>query len=98
MISALYNLKLVTNGTISEGKVVLIENGFVIDLVDQNKFFADKNSIGNFLGLHLEGPFLNSKRKGAHPEKLIRKASVQELKHWFDLAEGEIKMMTIAPE
>jgi N-acetylglucosamine-6-phosphate deacetylase len=173
MITAFYNSKLITNGTISEGKVVLVENGFVINIIDQTDFFADKNSIdlkgaylapglidlqiygsgghlfggkptvaalqqmetdllqqgttgffaavatntaeivlqaieaaktyrknsiGNFLGLHLEGPFLNPKRKGAHPENLIRKASISELKHWFDLAEGEIKMMTIAPE
>ncbi|MVN21274.1 N-acetylglucosamine-6-phosphate deacetylase [Mucilaginibacter sp. HMF7410] len=170
---AFYNSKLITNGTITEGKAVLVENGFVIDIIDQADFFADKNSInlkgnflapglidlqiygsggqlfggkptiaalqqmetdllqqgttgflatiatntteiveqgieaaktyrknsiGNCLGLHLEGPFLNPKRKGAHPENLIRKASVQELKKWFDAAEGEIKMMTIAPE
>ncbi len=173
MITAFYNLKLITNGTISSGKAVLVENGFVLDIIDQNKFYADKNSIdlkgnylapglidlqiygsggqlfgenpspaalqqmetdllqqgttgflaaiatntaaiveqgieaaktyrknsiGNFLGLHLEGPFLNPKRKGAHPENLIRKASVAELERWFDLAEGEIKMITIAPE
>ncbi|WP_299288019.1 N-acetylglucosamine-6-phosphate deacetylase [uncultured Mucilaginibacter sp.] len=173
MITSFYNLKLVTNGTISEGKVVLVENGFVSDVIGQDQFYTDKNSIdlqgaylasglidlqiygsggklfggnpseaalqqmendllqqgttgffatiatnttaiveqgieaaktyrknsiGNFLGLHLEGPFLNPKRKGAHPEELIQKASVAELKHWFHLAEGEIKMMTIAPE
>jgi N-acetylglucosamine-6-phosphate deacetylase len=46
----------------------------------------------------LEGPFLNPKRKGAHPDKLIRKATLEEVKHWIDLAEGEIRMMTIAPE
>lgn len=55
-------------------------------------------SKGAFLGLHLEGPFLNPKRKGAHPDKLIRKATLEEVKHWLELAEGEIKMMTIAPE
>ena len=173
MRTAFYNLKLITNGTIAEGKVILVENGFVSDIVNQSEFYADKNSInlngaylapglidlqiygcgnslfggkptvaalqemencllqqgttgffatiatniteivlqgiesaktyrknsiGNYLGLHLEGPFLNPKRKGAHPENLIRKADLQELKHWFNLAEGEIKMMTIAPE
>ncbi|NEU08963.1 N-acetylglucosamine-6-phosphate deacetylase [Flavihumibacter sp. R14] len=56
------------------------------------------NSKGNFLGLHLEGPYLNSKRKGAHPEKFIKKATVSELKRWVDAAEGEIRIMTIAPE
>lgn len=53
---------------------------------------------GNFLGLHLEGPFLNEKRKGAHPAKLIRKAELNELKSWVELGEGVIKMITIAPE
>ncbi|HYK77732.1 MAG TPA: N-acetylglucosamine-6-phosphate deacetylase [Daejeonella sp.] len=57
-----------------------------------------KNSKGNFLGLHLEGPYLNSKRRGAHPEKFIKKASLAELKSWIEQAAGEIKMMTLAPE
>ena len=57
-----------------------------------------KNSKGNFLGLHLEGPYLNPKRKGAHPEKFIKKATVSELKSWVEAAEGEIRMMTVAPE
>ncbi len=57
-----------------------------------------KSSKGAFLGLHLEGPFLNPKRKGAHPDNLIRKATLEEVKHWLELAEGEIKMMTVAPE
>ena len=57
-----------------------------------------KRSIGNFLGLHLEGPYLNIKRKGAHPEKFIKKGNLKEIKSWVERAEGELKMMTIAPE
>ncbi|MBE9583872.1 N-acetylglucosamine-6-phosphate deacetylase [Mucilaginibacter sp. JRF] len=53
---------------------------------------------GNFLGLHLEGPYLNPKRKGAHPEEYIKKATLAELKSWVERGEGIIKMMTIAPE
>ncbi len=53
---------------------------------------------GNFLGLHLEGPYLNAERKGAHPEKFIKKATLAEIKGWLEHAEGEIKMMTLAPE
>ncbi|WP_345949481.1 N-acetylglucosamine-6-phosphate deacetylase [Mucilaginibacter sp. PAMB04274] len=55
-------------------------------------------SIGNFLGLHLEGPYLNAARKGAHPAKYIKKATLNEVKHWIELANGEIKMITLAPE
>ena len=53
---------------------------------------------GNFLGLHLEGPYLNPIRRGAHPENLIKKAPLDEVKNWVESAEGEVKMITIAPE
>ena len=56
------------------------------------------NAIGNFLGLHLEGPYINALRKGAHPEKFIKKATLAEVKYWVELAEGEVKMITLAPE
>ena len=55
-------------------------------------------SKGNFLGLHLEGPYLNVKRKGAHPEEYIKKATLTELKAWLKSSEGVIKIMTVAPE
>ena len=50
-----------------------------------------------FLGLHLEGPFLNAKKRGAHPEELIIKPTKERIE---DLLEGTqvVKMMTIAPE
>ena len=57
-----------------------------------------KQTGGSFLGLHLEGPYLNAERRGAHPESLIRKATLSEVKRWVEMAEGEIRMMTIAPE
>jgi len=53
---------------------------------------------GNFWGLHLEGPYLNPIKKGAHPANLIKKATLAEIKGWVEQAEGEIKMITIAPE
>ncbi|MBC7746138.1 MAG: N-acetylglucosamine-6-phosphate deacetylase [Flavobacterium sp.] len=65
--------------------------------IDSAKSYR-KNSIGNFLGLHLEGPFLNTVRRGAHPANLIRKATLAEVKGWVERADGEIKMITIAPE
>ncbi|MEO6524569.1 MAG: N-acetylglucosamine-6-phosphate deacetylase [Mucilaginibacter sp.] len=56
------------------------------------------NKLGNMMGLHLEGPYLNPKRKGAHPDSLIKKATLAEVKHWVEMADGEIKMITLAPE
>lgn len=51
-----------------------------------------------FLGLHLEGPYINPKRKGAHVEKYIYKATLEDVKHLLDYADGTVKMMTIAAE
>jgi len=59
---------------------------------------AHRTTAKNCLGLHLEGPFLNPKRLGAHVPAFVRKASLDEIKKLIDFGDGVIKMMTIAPE
>ena len=54
--------------------------------------------IGSFLGLHLEGPYINIKSKGAHVERYISEATLEDSKQLLEKAKGEIKMITIAPE
>ena len=51
-----------------------------------------------FMGLHLEGPYLNAKRRGAHIAEFIKKATLEEVKALLEHADGVVKMMTIAPE
>lgn len=70
------------------------------EIVEQS-IIAAKNyrSIAKgFLGLHLEGPYLNVKRRGAHVADYIKKATLTEVKELLELADGVVKMMTIAPE
>ena len=50
------------------------------------------------LGLHLEGPFLNAAKRGAHPAELIQKASLELLGSVVEGKEDVVKMMTLAPE
>ncbi|TDQ09399.1 N-acetylglucosamine-6-phosphate deacetylase [Pedobacter metabolipauper] len=57
-----------------------------------------RNEAKGFLGLHLEGPYINAKRKGAHIEQYIYKPSLDDVKRLFDLADGVVKMMTVAAE
>lgn len=78
--------------TIATNTNDIVERGIQAALLHRD------NKLGNLLGLHLEGPYLNAKRRGAHPESLIKKATLAEVKHWVDTADGEIKMITIAPE
>lgn len=56
-----------------------------------------KEAVG-FMGLHLEGPFLNARRKGAHVEAYIEKATLKAVKELVAHADGVVKMMTIAAE
>jgi len=46
------------------------------------------------LGVHLEGPFINPIRKGAHDEQYIISADYELIKDYLDI----IKIITIAPE
>ncbi|HTL09314.1 MAG TPA: N-acetylglucosamine-6-phosphate deacetylase [Chitinophagaceae bacterium] len=49
-------------------------------------------------GLHLEGPYLNPLKKGAHLEQYIKKPTVQEVSELLQYGKDVIKIMTIAPE
>lgn len=48
------------------------------------------------LGVHLEGPFLNPVRAGAHPVQCLRQPSLDEVDGWR--REAGVAMVTIAPE
>src|SRR4030095_5329527 len=50
------------------------------------------------LGLHIEGPWINAIRKGAHIESLIHSPSPDQAKKLLDDGKGVIKMITLAPE
>jgi len=59
---------------------------------------AHRKIARNCLGLHLEGPFINPKKRGAHVEEFVRKATLDEVKNLLEMGDGTIKMMTLAPE
>ena len=50
------------------------------------------------LGIHIEGPFLSPHKKGAHPERLLQKPSIELFDRMWQAAQGKIRLMTIAPE
>lgn len=50
------------------------------------------------LGLHLEGPFVSRDKAGAQNSKFVRNPSHDLIKHWQTLANGAIKILTLAPE
>ena len=50
------------------------------------------------LGLHLEGPYLSMERRGAQPAAAIRPPSVDEMQQLLNVADHQIRLVTLAPE
>jgi len=50
------------------------------------------------LGTHLEGPFLNPARRGAHEEAFLRHPDPETVEGLFEAAAGTLRQVTIAPE
>ncbi|KOP71242.1 N-acetylglucosamine-6-phosphate deacetylase [Cytobacillus solani] len=61
----------------------------------ETQLFTKKAEI---LGIHLEGPFVNKKMAGAQPIQYIIKPNVDLFKKWQQLSNGNIKLVTLAPE
>jgi N-acetylglucosamine-6-phosphate deacetylase len=49
-------------------------------------------------GLHVEGPWINPLKRGAHVESLIFSPTEEQVKTLLDYGNGVIKMITLAPE
>ncbi|HNX66838.1 MAG TPA: N-acetylglucosamine-6-phosphate deacetylase [Bacteroidales bacterium] len=50
------------------------------------------------LGLHLEGPFINPSKAGAHSKHHIAIPGIRDITDLLSGASGVVKMMTVAPE
>lgn len=55
-----------------------------------------RNSVtgAKILGVHLEGPFINTAKHGAQDKTYVQKANLSLIEHYME----EIKMITLAPE
>lgn len=75
--------------TLATNSIALFEKA--IDVVRDNPHPA-------VLGLHLEGPYINPVKKGAHIEQYIKKPERKEVEALLKRANGVVKMITLAPE
>ena len=59
---------------------------------------ARRRPLPQILGVHLEGPYLNPLRRGAHRAQDLRHPSVSEIEETHRRAGGLLRMVTLAPE
>ncbi len=50
------------------------------------------------VGIHIEGPYISSEKRGAHPESHVRPINMQEVDEMIAAGDGAIKVFTFAPE
>lgn len=69
-------------------------------LINVSEYIEDQSSSNKaeVLGLHLEGPFVNKQMAGAQPIQYIINPEVSLFEKWQKLANGHIKLVTLAPE
>lgn len=70
----------------------------ILSALQSVKQFREKYPEAGVLGMHLEGPFFNPVKRGAHSPKIVRKPTDEELSAIVKAGRDIIKVMTIAPE
>ncbi len=65
--------------------------------IDAVRQYWKQNGKGVY-GLHLEGPWINETKRGAHIKEWIHSPNIDEVKHLLEYGQDVIKMITIAPE
>ena len=65
--------------------------------IDAIKDYWQKDGKG-CLGLHIEGPWINKIKRGAHIESLIHSPNIKEVKKLLAYGKDVIKIITLAPE
>ncbi|MBP0016736.1 MAG: N-acetylglucosamine-6-phosphate deacetylase [Cyanobacteria bacterium SBLK] len=58
----------------------------------------DGRETARILGVHLEGPFLNTKKRGAHPPEYLLPLTLENVKEVLGEFASAVKIITLAPE
>ncbi|BAY94295.1 MULTISPECIES: N-acetylglucosamine-6-phosphate deacetylase [unclassified Tolypothrix] len=61
-------------------------------------FMQTQTTGSQILGVHLEGPFLNSQKRGAHPAEYLLPLTLNEVKRVLGDYAHVVKVITLAPE
>ncbi|HTL89801.1 MAG TPA: N-acetylglucosamine-6-phosphate deacetylase [Leptolyngbya sp.] len=69
-----------------------------IDNIQRSLNILAESNLPQILGVHLEGPFLNPEKRGAHPEEFLLPLTVETVKQVLGDYASIVKIITLAPE
>jgi len=95
-LQATYQYSLAGGATNILPTVATNSTALIFKAIDAVKEYQQRST--GILGLHLEGPFINPKKKGAHLEQYIIKPTMEFAQQLVAASEGVIKIITLAPE
>lgn len=96
-LEALYNSCLKGGTTLFQPTVATNSKKVVYTCIDAVRAYWQHGGKGVH-GLHLEGPWINKDKKGAHIEAFIHAPDVAEVSELLQYGKGVITMITLAPE
>lgn len=89
----------IANGVTSYlGTVITSSYENMTDAIKNIVNYKNKDDKAHVVGIHLEGPFFDVSKKGAQPEKYIDTPSIGKIQKLLDASEGNLKMLSLAPE
>ncbi|HEY4709234.1 MAG TPA: N-acetylglucosamine-6-phosphate deacetylase [Candidatus Acidoferrales bacterium] len=71
---------------------------YIRSQAESSEVQEDARLAAEFVGIHLEGPFISHARRGVHPPDAIARPSTATLQKFLEAADGLVKIVTIAPE
>ena len=96
-LTATYNYSLQGGATHIMPTVATIGYDKIFEAIDSIAEYQ-RQGLPGVLGLHVEGPYINPVKKGAHIEAFIRKPELAEVQRLIEKGKGIIKIITLAPE
>lgn len=88
-----------SNGVTSYlGTIITSSKDEIINSINNIVEYKNKKDNAEIIGIHLEGPFFNQIKKGAQPEKYIKKPNISMMEDILLAAKDKMKMVSLAPE
>lgn len=96
-IEKIYRYCLAGGAAYFQPTVASVSNEMIFKSIDAVREYKTNGGKG-CIGLHIEGPWINNSKKGAHQDAVIHAPTLEEVEKIITYGKGFISMITLAPE